>query len=108
MILKAVEHIAPLRGGSQAPMMRANSGAYSAVKFQGNPQHTRVLANEYLACRLAQLIGLSVPQPVILEVDAATIRKRREMVPTDRRLPHFQPDSVSRVAHSAATQYQGS
>jgi hypothetical protein len=41
--------------------MRANNGAYFAVKFQGNPQHTRVLANEYLACRLAQLVGLRVP-----------------------------------------------
>jgi hypothetical protein len=40
MILKAVEHIAPLRGGSQAQIMRANNGAYFAVKFQDNPQHT--------------------------------------------------------------------
>ena len=76
MILKAVEHIAPLRGGSQAQIMRTNNGAYFAVKFQGNPQHTRVLANEYLACRLAQLMGLRVPHPVILEVDAATIREQ--------------------------------
>ncbi len=75
MIVKAVEHIAPLRGGSQAQIMRVNNGAYFAVKFQGNPQHTRVLANEYLACRLAQLIGLRVPEPAIVDVDAATIRE---------------------------------
>ena len=39
------------------------------VKFLGNPQDDRVLANEYLACRLAQLIGLSVPEPVVVHVD---------------------------------------
>lgn len=88
MILKAVEHIAPLRGGSQAQIMRASNGAYFAVKFQGNPQHTRVLANEYLACRLAQLIGLRVPQPAIVEVDAATIREHNiAFALAERRVP---------------------
>ena len=88
MILKAVEHIAPLRGGSQAQIMRANNGAYFAVKFKNNPQHTRVLANEYLACRLAQLIGLRVPQPAIVEVVAATIREQNiAFAYADRRVP---------------------
>jgi hypothetical protein len=36
-----------------------------------------VLANEYLACRLAQIIGLRVPEPVIINVDAATIREQQ-------------------------------
>lgn len=88
MILKAVEHIAPLRGGSQAQIMRADNGAYFAVKFQNNPQHTRVLANEYLACRLAQLIGLRVAEPAILHVDAATIREQNiAFAYADRRVP---------------------
>ena len=39
----------------------------------GNPQCTRVLANDYLACRLARMIGLSVPEPVIILVDEETI-----------------------------------
>jgi hypothetical protein len=88
MILKGVVHISPLRGGSQAQIMRVNNGAYFAVKFQGNPQHTRVLANEYLACRLAQLIGLSVSQTVILEVEAATIRDQNiAFTFAERRVP---------------------
>src|SRR5512146_773835 len=88
MILRAVEHIAPLRGGSQAQIMRANNGAYFAVKFQGNPQHTRVLANEYLACRLSQRIGLRVPQPAIVEVGAETIREQNiAFTLADRRVP---------------------
>jgi len=31
------------------------------VKFQNNPQHTRVLVNDWLGTRLAEMIGLPVP-----------------------------------------------
>jgi len=41
--------------------------------LKGNPQTTRVLANEYLAGHLARTIGLSVPEPVIIHVDLETI-----------------------------------
>mgnify|MGYP005811599417 CR=1 FL=1 len=74
MSIKAIEHICRLRGGSQAQVMLADDGNKYVVKLQGNPQSTRVLANEYLACRLAQIIGLSVPEPVVILVDEATIR----------------------------------
>jgi len=45
------------------------------ITLQANPQSTRVLANEYLAGRLAGTIGLSVPGPAIIHVDAETIRQ---------------------------------
>jgi len=38
------------------------------VKFQNNPQHIRVLANEMIATRLAAAIGLSVPETEVMEV----------------------------------------
>jgi hypothetical protein len=38
------------------------------VKFQNNPQHLRVLANEMLATLLAQLAGLPVPELALVEV----------------------------------------
>lgn len=74
MSIKAVTPIRRLRGGSQAQLMAADDGNEYVVKFQGNPQATRVLANEYLAGRLARMIGLSVPEPVIIHVDAEIIR----------------------------------
>ena len=37
--------------------MRAADGHFYVVKFQNNPQHLRVLANELLATRLAEKIG---------------------------------------------------
>ena len=57
--------------------MLAEDGNKFVTKFQGNPQHNRVLANEYLACRLARMIGLSVPEPVIIDVDEQTIREQQ-------------------------------
>ena len=48
--IKAVAHISQVRGGSQARIMLADDGKKYVVKLQGNPQCTRVLANDYLAC----------------------------------------------------------
>src|ERR1035437_10658007 len=75
--LKAVTHISQVRGGSQARLMLADDGRKYATKLQGNPQCTRVLANDYLACRLARMIGLSVPEPVIILVDEKTILEQQ-------------------------------
>jgi hypothetical protein len=75
MYIKAVKHICRLRGGSQAQLMTADDGHEYVVKFKGNPQTTRVLANEYLAGHLARMVGLSVPEPVIIHVDLETINE---------------------------------
>jgi glutathione synthase/RimK-type ligase-like ATP-grasp enzyme len=66
--LYAVQHIRRMRGGSQAHLMRASDGHYFVVKFQNNPQHIRVLANEMFATRLAQCLGLPVPRVEVIEV----------------------------------------
>jgi hypothetical protein len=41
--------------------MRCADSNYYVVKFQNNPQHTRVLVNDWLGTRLAEMIGLPVP-----------------------------------------------
>jgi hypothetical protein len=57
--------------------MLADDGKKYVVKFQGNPQCTRVLANDYLASRLARMIGLGVPVPVIILVDEETVLEQQ-------------------------------
>jgi HipA-like protein len=66
--VRSVEFIRRMRGASQPHLLRGQDGDYYIVKFQNNPQHVRVLSNEMLAARLALLIGLPVPRPVIVEV----------------------------------------
>jgi hypothetical protein len=59
--------------------MRASDGHFYVVKFQNNPQHLRVLANEWLATRLAERVGLPVPATEIVTVDGWLIEKSPEM-----------------------------
>lgn len=64
----AVEHVRRMRGGAQAQLMRCDDEAYYIVKFQNNPQHLRILANEMLATRLGARLGISVPQVEVVDV----------------------------------------
>jgi hypothetical protein len=72
-ILRAVEFIRRMRGGSQPHLLRCEDGGNYVVKFRNNPQHVRILANEMLAARLAQLIGLPVAAPAFVEVSSDLI-----------------------------------
>jgi hypothetical protein len=64
----AREVIQRMRGASQPYLLRCADDSSYVVKFQNNPQHVRVLANEMLAGRLAMLIGLPVATPAFVEV----------------------------------------
>ena len=57
-----------MRGGAQSQLMLGSDGALWVVKFQNNPQHLRVLANELIATRLAEAVGLTVPVTDVVEV----------------------------------------
>ena len=76
----AIEHVRRMRGGAQAQMMRCNDDGYYIVKFQNNPQHLRILANEMLATRLAARLGICVPQVEVIEVRPELIAYTSEMV----------------------------
>jgi len=75
----AVQHVRRMRGGAQSHLMRASDGHFYVVKFQNNPQHLRVLANELLATRLAERIGLPVPATEVVEVQAWLIEHTPEL-----------------------------
>ncbi|MGO9210836.1 MAG: HipA family kinase [Terriglobales bacterium] len=68
MAIPAVQHVRRMRGGAQSHLMRSSDGHFYVVKFQNNPQHLRVLANELLATRIAERIGLPVPRTEVVEV----------------------------------------
>ncbi len=64
----AVQAIRRMRGGAQSQLMLGADGNLWVVKFQNNPQHLRVLANELIATRLAETVGLTVPVSEVVEV----------------------------------------
>ncbi len=73
-----MEQIRRMRGGAQSHLMRCSDGKdhnlYFVVKFQNNPQHSRVLVNELLGNRIARRMGLPVPRVDIVKVEADLIR----------------------------------
>jgi hypothetical protein len=59
--------------------MRCDDGHFYVVKFRNNPQHLRVLANEMLATRLAERVGLPVPVTAVVEVNGWLIKHSPEL-----------------------------
>ena len=68
MAVLAVQTIRRMRGGAQSQLMLGADGAFWVVKFRNNPQGERVLANELIATRIAEAIGLTVPKSDVVEV----------------------------------------
>jgi hypothetical protein len=75
----AVQAIRRMRGGAQSQLMLGADGKLWVVKFQNNPQHVRVLANELVATRLAAAAGLTVPPSDVMEVTQWLIDNTAEM-----------------------------
>lgn len=79
MAILAVQQIRKMRGGAQSHLMLGDDGHAWIVKFQNNPQHLRVLANELLATRLGSLLGLPMPACDIVEVTPWLIERTPEL-----------------------------
>src|SRR6204780_3259861 len=81
-----LEQVRRMRGGAQSHLMRCESRAapgeesYYVVKFQNNPQGTRILANELLGTRLAARMGLPVPPASVVEVREELIAHTDDLV----------------------------
>lgn len=69
-----------MRGGAQPQLIRCSDGGYYVVKFLDNPQHPRVLANEWIGALLAARLGLPVPEAAIVDVPAALVDRSDDLV----------------------------
>src|SRR5213078_4717374 len=68
-----------MRGGAQGQLMLGADGQPYVVKFRNNPQHPRVLANEFLASRLAKAAGLTAPEVELVDVSAWLVEHTPEL-----------------------------
>ena len=62
--------IRKMRGGAQAHLIEAADGHAYVVKFFNNPQHRRILVNEWIASVFLRYLGIAVPEPAIIRVTA--------------------------------------
>ncbi len=68
MPVRARNLIRKMRGGAQAHLLEAEDGGFYVVKFTNNPQHRRILINEWLACALLRYLQIHVPETAIVEL----------------------------------------
>src|SRR5947209_18378237 len=67
MPVRAKQLIRKMRGGAQAHLIEGEDGEFYVVKFTNNPQHRRILINEWLACAFLRYLQIFVPDTILIE-----------------------------------------
>ena len=57
-----------MRGGAQAHLIEASDGNHYVVKFQNNPQHRRILINEWISATFLSYLGVSTPPVAMIRI----------------------------------------
>ncbi|HEU0120412.1 MAG TPA: HipA family kinase [Bryobacteraceae bacterium] len=68
-----------MRGGAQAFLMEAADGHHYVVKFTDNPQHRRVLVNEFAASILLTHLDIAQPETRVIEITPDFLRDHPEV-----------------------------
>ncbi|MBV8845811.1 MAG: hypothetical protein JO307_23630 [Bryobacterales bacterium] len=80
-----------MRGGSQAHLMEASDGHHYVVKFQNNPQHRRILINEWLSATFLRFLGFSTPATAMVRIGGEFLENNPDVymqLGTQRFLPN--------------------
>src|SRR3984957_11600184 len=70
MPINSIRLIRKMRGGAQAHLLECDDGHFYVVKFRNNPQHRRILVNEWLASVFLNYLQISTPETAIVNVRA--------------------------------------
>jgi len=70
MPIHATRLIRKMRGGAQAHLLECDDGHFYVVKFLNNPQHRRILANEWIASVFLNYLQISTPATAIVQLSA--------------------------------------
>lgn len=71
-LVRATRYVTPLReGGSLPAIVEADDDGMYVVKFRGAGQGPKALAAELIAAGLGRVVGLPVPEAVVVDLDPA-------------------------------------
>jgi len=70
MPIHAKRLIRKMRGGAQAHLLECDDGHFYVVKFRNNPQHRRILVNEWIASAFLNYLQISTPETAIVDLPA--------------------------------------
>lgn len=79
MPIRARKLIRKMRGGAQAHLLEAEDDGFYVVKFTNNPQHRRILINEWLACAFLRYLQIHVPDTAVIELSSEFIANNPEL-----------------------------
>lgn len=79
MPVDAIRFIRKMRGGAQAHLIEAADGKHYVVKFFNNPQHPRILVNEWVASVFLRYLGIATPETAIIRVLPEFLEQNREV-----------------------------
>lgn len=68
MPVDALRLVRKMRGGAQAHLLECSDGNAYVTKFLNNPQHRRILANEWVSSAFLKYLGLSTPEAAVVNV----------------------------------------
>ena len=78
--VRAIRYLTPLReGGSVPAVVEADDDGTYVAKFRGAAQGPRALVAEVIAGEIGRLLGLPVPQLVLIEIDAVLARSEPDV-----------------------------
>jgi hypothetical protein len=79
MLVQATHLIRKMRGGAQAHLLECDDGHFYVVKFRNNPQHRRILINEWIASVFLNYLQISTPEAAIVNLSAAFLDANPEI-----------------------------
>lgn len=79
MPIRALRLIRKMRGGAQSHLFECSDGNFYVVKFTNNPQHRRVLANEWIGSAFLTHLDVATPAVAVIEVGAEFLSANPEI-----------------------------
>ena len=70
MPIHATRLIRKMRGGAQAHLLECDDGHFYVVKFLNNPQHRRILTNEWIASVFLNYLQIATPATAVVQLSA--------------------------------------
>jgi len=79
MLVHATRFLRHMRGGAQAHLLEAGDGHCYVTKFRDNPQHIRILVNEWISYRLVEYLRIAAPPVAIVDLDEPFLAREKDV-----------------------------
>jgi hypothetical protein len=79
MPIRARTAIRKMRGGAQAHLLEGEDGGFYVAKFTNNPQHRRILINEWLSSVFLRYLQIYVPETALVELTPGFLEANPEL-----------------------------